>query len=184
MGKPSKPFPVLTDAVTGRTVPNVGPEENRQAVERFLLEQKGYRREEIAVDHPIAITVQGVPYRSNVHLLVHAEGRPALAVCCVAGSTVSWERLALAAARLAADTIVPIAVVSDGRTALMLDGATGKRLGEGLEAIPSRAEWLSRFAGAEPIRLAAERREREALIFRSYDSDRVNLPPKDFQEGR
>ncbi len=177
MGAPLKPFTTLVDAVTGRVVPNVGPEENRQRVERFLLERKGYLRGEIAVDHPIAVTVRGVPYRSHLHLLVHAADRPALAVCCVAGSPVSWERLALAAARLAADPIVPLAVVSDGRTALVLEAASGKRLGEGLEAVPSRQDWLSRFADAAPVRLAPERREREALIFRSYDSDRVNLPP-------
>lgn len=172
-----KPSATLVDAVTGRTVPNIGPEENRQAVERLLLEEKGYRREEIAVDHPIEVTVRGVPYRSHLHLLVRVEGRDALAVSCVAGSVVSWERMAVAAARLAAEPIVPLAVVSDGRTALVVDAATGKRIGEGLEAIPSRAEWLSRFAAAPPARLDAGRREREALVFRSYDSDRVNVPP-------
>ncbi len=172
-----KPFGTLVDAVTGRTVPNIGPEENRQAVERLLLGEKGYRREEIAVDHPIEVTVQGVPYRSHLHLLVRVEGRAALAVICVAGSVVSWERMAVAAARLAAETIVPLAVVSDGRTALVVDAATGGRIGEGLEAIPSRAQWQARFAAAPPARLDPGRREREALVFRSYDSDRVNVPP-------
>lgn len=172
-----KPFTTLVDAVTGRAVANIGAEENRQAVARFLLEHRGYRREEITVDHPIEVTVRGVPYRSHLHLLVRVEGRAALAVCCVAGSVVSWERMALAAARLAAETVVPLAVVSDGRTALVVDAATGVRLGEGLEAIPSRAEWQDRFAAAPPARLDPGRREREALIFRSYDADRVNVPP-------
>ena len=53
MAAPLKPFTTLVDFVTGREVPNIGAEENRQAVERLLVEQKGYDREEIEVEVPI-----------------------------------------------------------------------------------------------------------------------------------
>ena len=33
---------MITDFVTGKDLPNVGAEVNRQAIERFLVEQKGY----------------------------------------------------------------------------------------------------------------------------------------------
>ena len=35
----------LVDYITGKTVANVGAEANRQAVERFLVQKKGYRIE-------------------------------------------------------------------------------------------------------------------------------------------
>ena len=35
-----KPYTMITDFVTGKDVPNIGAEENRQVVERFLIEQK------------------------------------------------------------------------------------------------------------------------------------------------
>ena len=40
----------LIDFISGRTVPNTGAEEHRQAVERFLVEQKGFARGDIEVD--------------------------------------------------------------------------------------------------------------------------------------
>ena len=56
MAEISKPFTMIRDFVTGREVPNVGAEENRQAVEKFLVEQKGYQKEDIKVDVDIAVT--------------------------------------------------------------------------------------------------------------------------------
>ena len=42
MPPPLKPYTTLIDFITGRETPNIGAEENRQVVERFLVEQKGY----------------------------------------------------------------------------------------------------------------------------------------------
>ena len=63
------PNETLTDFISGRTVPNVGAEANRQAVERFLVESKGYRRTDIRVDFEATIQVTGSPYLARVDLL-------------------------------------------------------------------------------------------------------------------
>jgi hypothetical protein len=74
----SKAYTMITDFVTDRQVPNVGAEENRQVVEKLLVEQKGYLKEDIKVDVDIAITVAGEPYNSQVDLVVsyldHVDG--------------------------------------------------------------------------------------------------------------
>ena len=70
----SKPYTMITDFATGREVPNVGAEENRQAVEKLLVESKGYLKEEIQVDVDMAITVAGEPYHSQVDLVVSPDG--------------------------------------------------------------------------------------------------------------
>lgn len=164
----------IVDFITGRTVPNVGAEENRQAVERFLVEEKGYARAEITVDAPIEVEIQGGVYRSRVDLLVRAEGRILMCIKCAAGSLGSREREIVAAARLLAPYPVPWAVVSDGKTAIVLDTATGKPTAEGLQAIPSRDEARRRMAETPPAPFPEERRLREGLIFRSYDTMNVN----------
>ena len=41
----SKPYSMITDFVTDNQVPNVGAEENRQVVEKLLVEQKGYLKD-------------------------------------------------------------------------------------------------------------------------------------------
>ena len=119
----SKPYTMITDFVTGREVPNVGAEENRQAVEKLLVEDKGSLKEEIKVDGDIDITVGGEPYQSQVDLVVGVDGgtMPFMVIKCAAGSLGSREREIVAAARLLDEYQVPCAVVSDGKTAAVLD---------------------------------------------------------------
>jgi hypothetical protein len=80
----------------------------------------------------------------------------------------------VAAARLVDRHQIPIAVVSDGQNALVYDALSGRPIGEGLDAIPAKADMLARFEQLEFGALPRERRRREALIFRTYDRERVN----------
>jgi hypothetical protein len=172
-----KPYTMITDFVTGREVPNVGAEENRQALERFLVEDKGYLKEDIEVDTDISITVAGEPYHSQVDLVVSADAGKTrfMVIKCAAGSLASREREIVAAARLLDEYQIPCAVVSDGKTAIVLDTLSGKKTGEGLDAVPSRQEAVNKLKSLTLSPFAAERREREKLIFRTYDLENVNV---------
>ncbi|HSV92415.1 MAG TPA: type I restriction enzyme HsdR N-terminal domain-containing protein [Desulfobacterales bacterium] len=169
-----KPFTTLTDYATGRTVPNIGAEENRQAVERVLVDAKGFAKTDIEVGAVIVLPIQGESYRSRLDLVVRVDGSAVMVVTCAAGALGSWERQTLAAARLIEPLPAAVAVVSDGREASVLEALSGKRLGDSLDAIPSKsdARRILRSAGREPF--PPERRERESLIFRTYDLERVN----------
>lgn len=172
-----KPYSTLVDFITGEEVPDVGAEENRQAVERFLVESKGYMKEDIAVDVDIVLDIRGNAYRSQVDLTISADGgkTTAMAIKCCAGSPASREREILSAARLLKDYQVPFAVVSDGSTAIVLYTVSGAPLGRGLEAIPSKADLAEHMKSAPLEPLSPARREKEKLIFRTYDSDNVNV---------
>ncbi|GAB6905147.1 conserved hypothetical protein [Desulfosarcina cetonica] len=166
---------VIIDFVTGRSVPNVGAEANRQQVERYLVEEKGYHPDDVLVDLPIAIDINGEIYRSAVDLVVQIDGQPLMAVKCAAGSLGSREREIISAARLLRPSPLPLAVVSDGVTATVLDVMTGKKKGTGLDAIPHRQD-LPAYAGEVPLPpIAADRLHREKLVFRSYDTMNVNV---------
>jgi hypothetical protein len=170
---------VIVDYITGASVPHVGAEINRQQVEHYLVEEKGYRREEILVDAPIQVEIDGGLYRSTVDLVVQINGRPLMAVKCAAGSLGSREREIVSAARLFGPSPMPLAVVSDGVTATVLDTASGKTKGKGLEAILDRNEAIE-LAKSEPLPpIAPERIIREKLVFRSYDSMNVNVRKKE-----
>jgi uncharacterized protein YfaA (DUF2138 family) len=93
------------------------------------------------------------------------------------GSLVSRERAAIAAARvLHAEYRIPLAVVTNGREAELLDTATGKILGNGLESIPDRAAAslllpaLTFLPKQESIKL-----EREKRILNAFDIERCCL---------
>jgi hypothetical protein len=96
---------------------------------------------------------------------------------CTAGSLGSWERETLAAARLLDTYQIPLSVVSDGKSAIVLDTVTGKKIGEGLQAIPSKKEAREKLSASTLSPLPADRIEPEKLIFRSYDSMKVNVGP-------
>ena len=172
---PSSNPDTIVDFITGQKIANVGSEANRQLLERFLIENKAYTRADIVVDAPIAVEIKGEMYRSTVDLVIQIDGVPLMAVKCAAGSLGSREREVVSAARLYAAAPLPLAIVSDGSDAAVLDTQTGKPIGKGLDAIPSRRQ-AARLGRAEPLPpIAPQRLTREKLIFRSYDSMNVNV---------
>jgi hypothetical protein len=172
-----KPYETITDIVTGKQIPNVGAEENRQAVERFLIEEKGFSKKDIEVDVDIKMIVAGEAYHSQVDLVISADGGKTwiMVIKCAAASLGSREREILATARLLNEYQIPFAVVSDGKTATVLNTVTGKKVGEGLDGIPSKKEVLKMKDSLKCIPFPTERLEREKLIFRTYDSMNVNV---------
>jgi hypothetical protein len=168
---------MITDFVTGKDLPNIGAEVNRQAIERFLVEQKGYLKEDIQIDADIEMIVAGELYQSQLDLVVSVDGGRTrfMAIRCVAGSLGSWEREIVAAARLLDNYQIPFSMVSDGKTAIVLDTVSGKKTGEGMDAIPSKKEALEKLDSLELQPFPKDRLEKEKLIFRTYDSENVNV---------
>jgi len=172
-----KPYSMITDFITGNKIPNVGAEENRQMFVQFLVKEKGFSKEDIEVDVDIEMTVAGETYRSQIDLVVSVDGGVTrlMAVKCAAASLGSREREILAASRLLAENQLPFSVVSDGKTAIVLDTVSGKKLGEGLNAIPAKGEAREKLKTLQLRPFPKEKLEREKLIFRSYDSMNVNV---------
>ena len=179
---PSSTPPTLKDYLTGAVIPDVGSESHRQTVLRFLVEEKGYARDALWVDAPLRLRIGESPYTGKIDLIVKAGEplSPIMAFKCCAGSLGSREREILAAARIFGATPIPLAVVTDGREAVILDTATGKPCARGLAALPSPREAARRLAEQPPRPYPEERLARERLIFRTYDQDNVNIirPPE------
>ena len=117
----------ITDYITGKEIDNVGAEASRQIFEKFLVETKGYAKTDILVDVPITVQFKGEDYPSVIDLIVNVEERPFMAVTCVAGSIGSYEREILAGARLVCDHIIPLAISTDARDAVIKDAVHRKK---------------------------------------------------------
>lgn len=170
----TKVLDTITDFITGREIPDTGAEANRQAVERFLVDEKGFSREDIEVDAPIEVNISGEIYKSRVDLVVNVKGKRFMGIKCAPGSLGSREREIISAARLLDSFQIPFSAVSDGKTAILLDTITGKKIGEGLEAIPSKEESEEKIGSINLCQLPEKKCEKEKIIFRSYDSMNVN----------
>ncbi|MBU4316271.1 MAG: type I restriction enzyme HsdR N-terminal domain-containing protein [Proteobacteria bacterium] len=165
----------VKDYITGKSIPLVGPEGNRQALERFLVEEKGYSKQDVVVDEKLVVDVNGQEYASRIDLVVYVENKRFMVIKCAAGSLGSREREILAAARIVENPPVPFSVVSDGKTAIVLDSVSGKNLGEGLTSLESKDEAGRIFKNLKRTPLSQDRLMKEALIFKSYDGMNVNI---------
>jgi hypothetical protein len=171
-----KPYEMIKDYITGNEIPNIGAEENRQTVEKFLVEQKNYSPSEIILNADINLQIGLDRYQSQIDMLIRIHDQSVMIIKCVAGSLGSHERETIAAARLFETNQIPVSVVSDGKNALIRDVITGKKMGEGLSMIPSREDAVQLLYKYSPRPIPDDRIEREKLVFRTYDSMKVNAP--------
>ncbi|MBF0224740.1 MAG: type I restriction enzyme HsdR N-terminal domain-containing protein [Desulfobacterales bacterium] len=164
----------ITDFVTGKEIPNVGSEENRQLFEKFLVEKKGFSNNDIEIDVPILLDIDGESYDSSVDIIVCINDIKLIAVKCAAGSIGSREREILSAARIFCDYQIPFSVVTDGKTAIIMDTISGKKIGDSIEAVHSKPVLIEILNDLKLVPLSKERINKEKIIFRSYDSMNVN----------
>ncbi len=164
----------ITDYITGQQINNVGAEASRQVFEKFLVETKGFAKSDVRVDVPLTVQFKGEDYHSVIDLIVSVKNRPVMAVTCVAGSIGSYEREILAGARLVEKYIIPYAVSTDGRDAVILDAHTGDTLGSGLAALPSRQDAEDWLKTIEETPLDPSKRSGEMIIYRSFNLEKVN----------
>ena len=166
---------IITDYITGKPVRNVGPEAVRQTFEKFLVEEKGYGKQDIRVDEELIVQFKGEDYVSAIDLIVYCKDKSLMAITCVAGSIGSYEREILAGARLVYDYQIPFAVSTDARDAMVLDTLSGKTAGQGLDAVPSKEKALKLIQSIEYRPLDETRKEREMIIYRSFNLEKVNI---------
>ena len=163
-------YGMLKDYITGEELPDTDDERFRQKIARLLVEEKGFERSDIQPRKRIETLFAGQFVVSRIDFTVSAGSRQVMVIRYGPGSLVTRERPAIAAARvLNPEYQIPIAVVTNGRDAEILDTRTGKVLATGMDAIPSKEEAveLAKTLRFEP--LPEEKRERELRILNAYD---------------
>ncbi|MFP4475108.1 MAG: type I restriction enzyme HsdR N-terminal domain-containing protein [Desulfatibacillaceae bacterium] len=165
-------FGTLTDFMTGEALDDTYDERDRQSLGRLLVETLGFAREEVAPRVPVFLRNEGGSALVVVDYAVSLGGKIAMIVRYGPGSVVSRERPALAASRLVAEHQVPVVVVTNTRDASVLMGPSGKRIGEGMEAIPGR-DGLARIVEEmdEPfLKVDDRRKELERRILYTFEA--------------
>ncbi len=148
----------------------------RHMAERMLLGEKGYAPSDIETKVSFNVTLGKETVTSFVDFLVSSGSRHAMVIKCAAGSLSSRERHVVAAARVLESLPVPISVVIDPMSAVVLDTATEKVIGEGFDGIPSKQELSGLLAGKESKPLAPEKLEREKRVLLAFDAIRCCVP--------
>jgi len=165
----------ITDYITGQSVKNIGPEASRQIFEKFLVQDKGWEKKDIKINEKIIVQFKGKDYISKIDLIVFCNDKAFMAVTCVAGSIGSYEREILSGARLIFDYQIPFAVSTDARDAIIMDTLSGKKYGQGLNAIPSKEKAFEMIKSLEYQPYDENKKEREMIIYRSFNMEKVNI---------
>lgn len=132
-------YGTLTDFLTGELLPDTDDERIRQELARRLVDKLGYAREELQPRLTIDSCFNGNQVQTLVELTVHIEGRRLFIVRYGPGSLVTRETAAVAAARLLEPAYrIPLAIVTNGRDAELLETARGRVLATGMDCIPDR----------------------------------------------
>lgn len=161
----------LTDFLTGRRMPDTHDERYRQSVSRWLVEQKGYRREDIQAGVRLEAAAGDKRARVRLDFAVHSGGRVAMLIKYGPGSLTTRHRIVLAAAHLLGPWRVPMGVVTNGRDADILDTADGSVIARGLEGIPDAAALQARLERLPPAPVSARRAELAGRMLYAYEVD-------------
>lgn len=167
-------YGTLQDYLTDEVLTDTDDERIRQRLSRMMVEEKGYQRDQLAPRRYIETLFSSNYVRSTIELTVSMDGRDFMIIRYGPGSLVSRERAAIAAARtLNPDYCIPLAVVTNGEDAELLDTFSGRIIEHGMAAIPNRSQ-AERLLPTLHFHAPQEKakRERELRILNVFDIER------------
>ena len=161
----------LNDLITGEKMKDTLDERYRQKIAGLLVNQKGYLKTDIAPRRKLMVTAGDCKATVKIDFAIKFDERVWMIIKFGPGSIVTRRRPVLAASRILAPYQIPVAVVTNGEDAEILDGVSGNILSTGLENIPSKSE-LPRFAtGGHFKAIGKHRADMESRIVYCFEVD-------------
>jgi len=170
-------YGTLEDYLNGEELIDTDDERIRQRLSRWMVEEKGYSRQELLPRLYLETLFAKSFVRSTIELTVSVHEKHFMIIRYGPGSLVSRERAAIAAARVLNPSYrIPLAVVTNGEDAEIIDTTSGKIRDYGLQSVPERdqaEEIISQLTFLSPQN--PEDREKELRILNAFDVERCCL---------
>jgi hypothetical protein len=161
----------LKDFITNETLQDTHDERLRQGLAKFLVNQKGFFPEEIRPRWPLTLRAGEKCAVISIDFAISLDSHVCMVVKYGPGSLVTRHRPALAVSRMLVPYQIPIVVVTNGIDAEILDGASGKVVGRGLDAVPDRASLKTLTTDRTFDAIQPERAEKESRIAFAFEVD-------------
>jgi hypothetical protein len=161
----------LDDLITGETIKDTLDERYRQNIARLLLDGKGYLKDDIQRRQSLLVEAGEKQALIKIDFSIRLLDKQCMIIKFAPGSLVTRHRPALAASRILTPYQIPVAVVTNGEEAEILDGKSGRVLSRGLETIPSKTELLQMANEMEFDQIPFERAVLESRILYCYEVD-------------
>ncbi|MDX2451674.1 type I restriction enzyme HsdR N-terminal domain-containing protein [Desulfosarcina sp.] len=161
----------IGDFITGEIMTDTHDERYRQKIARFLVADKGYPKTDIHPRNLLIVAAGNRKGRLWVDFTVTVDDHTAMVIKYGPGSLVTRYRPTLAISRLVAPYQVPVVVVTNGESADILDGETGKLTASGFDRIPSRHNLAHQLVRTEFSPISLTRAAMEARIVYAFEID-------------
>ena len=159
----------IRDYLTGEDRDRTTYEDLRQALARFLVEERGFAPSSLVPRYPVAYETGGESHSREADIaMLLQDGAPGLFLVFCAGQIHTYLREVAAMCRLALPGPCPLGIVTDMRQAELFRAADGQVLAEGLRALPGQGELeeMALLYAVPP--LSEARREKESRILHTY----------------
>ena len=161
----------LDDLITGETIKDTHDERYRQKIARLLVDRKGYLKCEIEPRKSLLVHAGDNRAIIKIDFLINLSDRLCMIINYGPGSLVTRHRPLLAASRVLAPYQIPVAVVTNGEDAEILEGSSAKVLSRGLTSIPSKTELNKIAADFDFNKIPPDRAAMESRILYCYEVD-------------
>lgn len=161
----------LNDLITGDTIKDTLDERYRQKIAGLLVHRKGYLKTDITPRQKLMVTAGDCKAMLKVDFVIKFGARIWMIIKFGPGSIVTRRRPVLAASRILAPYQIPVAVVTNGEDAEILDGVTGRIISTGLETIPSKSELQQITTEGHFMTIEKSRAEMESRIVYCFEVD-------------
>jgi hypothetical protein len=161
----------LTDFITGETLKDTHDERYRQKIARLLIRQLGYSAADIEPRKALVARADSKKAVLKIDFTITLAGKTCMVLQYGPGSLVTRRRAVLAVSRLIAPYQVPVAVITNGQDAEIINGSSGKVTAGGLKSIPSKSDLTRMAAGETFAPISEQRAEMESRILYCYEVD-------------
>jgi hypothetical protein len=142
----------------------------RDRIVQLLLNEKGYREEDLELDVPFSLVLGPETFQLKASILIQLGGRIVVLVKCGAGSIMARERASLALARLFTEYQIPLTIVTNSEDATLLNTVNGETLECGLGAILDKHQLLDRLPDLSFAPLPEKRLKMEKQILSAFEA--------------
>jgi hypothetical protein len=161
----------VEDFITGQRLKDTHDERYRQKIAHLLVAHKGYRKADIEPRRKLVVQADDRKAIVKIDFVINLSGRVCMIIKFGPGSIVTRQRPVLAASRILVPYQIPVAVVTNGEDAEILDGCSGNIISRGIETIPSRVALKKIFADDPFKSIPKKRAEIESRLVYCYEVD-------------
>jgi hypothetical protein len=161
----------MTDFITGETLKDTHDERDRQKIARLLIRQLGYLKADIEPRKALVARADSKKAVLKIDFAITLAGRMCMVLQYGPGSLVTRRRAVLAMSRLIAPYQVPVAVITNGQDAEVINGSSGEVTARGLESIPPKSDLKRMAAGETFAPISEQQAEMESRILYCYEVD-------------